>query len=43
MSYLINDDPIIDSIQRTGYAPWMDEDEEDEEYDREPFAVYDPY
>lgn len=43
MSYLINDDPIIDCIQRTGYAPWMDEDEEDEEYDREPFAVYDPY
>ena len=42
MSYLINDDPIIDCIQRTGYAPWMDEEDE-EEYDREPFAVYDPY
>lgn len=28
---LLDDDPIIDCIQRTGYAPWMDEDEEDEE------------
>lgn len=44
MSYLIPDDPIIDCMQRTGYAPWFDDDYEDEEdYDREPFAVYDPY
>ena len=30
------DDPIISYIERTGYAPWM---QDDDEYD-EPFAVY---
>lgn len=40
----IPDDPIISCMERTGYAPWMQDDEDDfEEYDREPFAVYDPY
>ncbi len=40
---LIPDDPIISCMERTGYAPWMQDDEDDfEEYDREPFAVYDP-
>lgn len=42
MSYLIPDDPIIRSMERSGYAPWIDEEEE-EEHDCEPFAVYDPY
>lgn len=44
MSYLIADDPIIQCMERTGYAPWMDEDpEEHDDYwsDFEPFAVYD--
>ena len=27
----IPDCPIIRSIERTGYPPWMDEDDEDEE------------
>lgn len=40
MSYLIPDDPIIRSMERSGYAPWIDYEEE--EYDSEPFAVYDP-
>lgn len=31
---LINDDPIIRSIERTGYPPWM-QDDEDEEIIRE--------
>lgn len=38
---LIPDDPIIRRMERTGYAPWLDDDEDDYE-DREPFAVYDP-
>ena len=39
----VADDPIIQCMERTGYAPWIDDDyEEDEEYS-EPFAVYDPY
>lgn len=42
MSYLISDDPIIRCMERTGYAPWID-DEEEEEETFEPFAVYDPY
>ena len=31
MSYLIPDDPIISCIERTGYPPWMQDDEEQEE------------
>ena len=38
----IPDDPIISCIEKTGYPSWMQEGE-DEDYDREPFAVYDPY
>ncbi len=34
----IPDDPIISCIERTGYPPWMQDDEEP----FEPFAVYDP-
>ena len=30
MTYLIADDPIIRCMERSGYAPWID-DEEDEE------------
>lgn len=36
----LRDDPIIACIERTGYPPWMQD--EDEEPDDEPFAVYDP-
>lgn len=42
---LIDDDPIIQCMERTGYAPWMEEDpdEHDDYYSScEPFAVYDP-
>ncbi len=45
---LLRDDPIIRSIQNTGYPPWIkyyedDEDDEEEEYSTgEVFAVYDP-
>ena len=28
---LIADDPIIRTIERTGYPPWMDADYEDDE------------
>lgn len=38
---LLNDDPIIESMERRGYAPWIDEEDEEEAF--EPFAVYDPY
>ena len=40
----IPDDPIIASMMRTGYPPWYDDDEDDDydEYRREPYAVYDP-
>ena len=31
MSYLIPDDPIIRCMERTGYAPWIDDEEEEEE------------
>lgn len=36
----LRDDPIIRCIERTGYPPWM-QDEEEEEEDG-PWAVYDP-
>ena len=45
---LVRDDPIIRSMQNTGYPPWMkyyedDEDDEEEEYfTSEVFAIYDP-
>ena len=29
--YLIPDDPIIRSIEQSGYPSWMQEDEEDED------------
>ena len=29
------DDPIIDSILRTGYPPWMQDDEEEDEDDED--------
>lgn len=35
---LIPDDPIIACTERTGYPPWMQDDDETDE----PFAVYDP-
>ena len=41
--FLLNDDPIIASMERTGYAPWMEEDDaEHDDYwsDFEPFAIY---
>ena len=38
---LIRDDPIIRCIERTGYAPWISEDDDEDIHD-EPFAVYDP-
>lgn len=34
------DDPIIACIERTGYPPWMQDEDEEEPF--EPFAVYDP-
>lgn len=27
------EDPIINSLLRTGYPPWFNDEEEDEEYD----------
>lgn len=38
----IPDDPIIRSMEDTGYPPWM-QDGDDDTYNSEPFAVYDPY
>ena len=35
----IPDDPIVAAYLRTGYPPWMQDDEPE---DDEPFAVYDP-
>lgn len=37
MNYGIPDDPIISCIERTGYPPWMQDDDpyEDEEDDEE--------
>ena len=34
------DDPIIACMERTGYPPWMQDDDEDDYF--VPFAVYDP-
>lgn len=34
---LIPDDPIIACIERTGYPPWIDDDEELEEEEDESF------
>ena len=34
----IPDDPIIACMERTGYPPWAQDDDEPDE----PFAVYDP-
>lgn len=40
------DDPIVASIERTGYPWWMlgddDNDDEYDEYRRVPYAIYDP-
>lgn len=38
------DDPIVASIERTGYPWWMlgDDDDEEDEYRRVPYAIYDP-
>ena len=30
---MIPDDPIIACMERTGYPPWMQEDDEDEDED----------
>lgn len=40
----LKDDPIISSIERTGYPPWIDADYEEIKEDSYhiPFAVYDP-
>ena len=35
----LRDDPIIRCIERTGYPPWMQDEEEE---DDGPLAVYDP-
>lgn len=35
----IPDDPIISCMERTGYPPWA---QDDDEQDGEPLAVYDP-
>ena len=32
---MIPDDPIIACIERTGYPPWMQEDDYDEDEDEE--------
>lgn len=37
---LIPDDPIISCIERTGYPPWMQDDDDEDEYVFEPVAVY---
>jgi hypothetical protein len=37
---LIPDDPIIASMLRTGYPPWMQDDDDEDEYPSEPMAVY---
>lgn len=37
--YCIPDDPIIASMEATGYPEWMNENEDG--YD-DPFGVYDP-
>lgn len=40
---IIPDDPIIASMERTGWPWWMNEQEEEDDADTEqPFAVYDP-
>lgn len=31
MPYCIPDDPILSAIERTGFPPWMDDDETEEE------------
>ena len=37
----LKDDPIIDSILRTGYPPWMQGYEDDEEWeDEDPDVFY---
>lgn len=33
---MIPDDPIIASIERTGYPPWMQDDEEDDDDEWDP-------
>lgn len=35
----IPDDPIIRCMERTGYPPWM-QDDEDDDYDDGPMAIY---
>lgn len=35
----LRDDPIIRCMERTGYPPWMQDEEEEEDG---PWAVYDP-
>lgn len=36
----LRDDPIIDSILRTGYPPWMQGWEDDEEWEDEDLDVF---
>jgi hypothetical protein len=33
--YQIPDDPIISCVERTGYPPWMQDDEDDEDKEDE--------
>jgi len=33
--YQIPDDPIISCMERTGYPPWMQDDEDDEDKEDE--------
>lgn len=35
------DDPIVASMERTGYPSWM-QDEDEDDYRFVPLAVYDP-
>lgn len=38
--WLIADDPIISCIERTGYPPWMQDEDDEDEHPSEPMAVY---
>ena len=37
---VLPDDPIVASMERTGYPSWMQEDDEDCVF--VPYAIYDP-
>lgn len=39
---MIPDDPIIRRMERTGYPPWMCDEEDECEDEETVFAIYDP-